>query len=576
MERILNFSRQIIAVLVLALVVLSCARQGAPTGGPKDLMPPKLDSIASTPNFTTRFDKKRIELHFDEWITLDDAANQVIVSPPLAKRPKITLKGKMVLVELPEAEVLRPNTTYTINFGKAVKDLHEGNAATDLRFIFSTGDFIDSLAVKGNIADAFSGEPVENVTVMLYDVFTDSVARLERPYYFSRTDKTGQFTLENLKAGQYKAVAIDDTDQNLKWSGESERIAFLDSLLTVSDSPKASLQLRVFKEQPRFRLFDRNVSRYGLAKLIYTSAPDSVQVRTEQADLRFLTEKSLDTLLVWYDLPDSTSWQLFANADTVPIKALNRSDFLKKNRIFFADDIPVGGGGTRGNKVRRGQEQVQAAIPAGSTPPPKTIAQSQSKPAELIWKTPMAVFDTSRWLVTVDSMRNYNFSVTKDTAAPRKLLLDVRWLPGKTYSLTLLPGALTDFYGTSNTDTLERLFSIPTEKQLGGLNLTVAEIRPGKQYVVQLLNGSAVEVERRFLAETADKKLVYTGLPTAAYTVTLIEDENGNGRWDTGNYFAHRQPERIFTKKLEPLRANWEVEATISGTSSAADKKRKQ
>ena len=107
MERIFDCSRQIIAGLVLALCVLACARQGAPTGGPKDLTPPKLDSIASTPNFTTRFDKKRIELHFDEWITLDDAANQVIISPPLAKRPKITLKGKMVVVELPETEVLR-------------------------------------------------------------------------------------------------------------------------------------------------------------------------------------------------------------------------------------------------------------------------------------------------------------------------------------------------------------------------------------------------------------------------------------------------------------------------------------
>ncbi|MCC6281936.1 MAG: Ig-like domain-containing protein [Saprospiraceae bacterium] len=574
MQQILDCSRQITASLALALCVLSCARQGAPTGGPKDLTPPKLDSIASTPNFTTRFDKKRIELRFDEWIVLEDAVNQVIISPPLNKRPKITLKGKMVVVELPEEEVLRENTTYTINFGKAVKDLHESNAATNLRFIFSTGDFIDSLSVAGSVVDAFSGDQVDNITVMLYDIFTDSVARKERPYYFSRTDKSGQFTLENLKEGTYKAVAIEDTDQNLKWSGEGERIAFMDSLLTVGDSQKQILQLRIFKEQPRFRLFDRNANRYGLAKLVYTSAPDSVQLRVEQPGLRFLTEKSADTLLVWYDLPDSTAWQLFANADTVPVKALNRTDFLKKNRILFADDIPVGGGNSRGDKLRRGQ--APAAPPVSTTPPPKTVVQTQSKPAGLMWKTPMAAFDTSRWQLTVDSTRNYNFTVSKDSTAPRRLLLDVRWLPGKSYSLVLLPGAVTDFYGVSNTDTIQRVFSIPTDKQLGGLNLNIEELKPGKKYVVQLLNGTVVDVERSFLAETAAKKIVFSGLPTATYSVVLIEDENGNGRWDTGNYFGHLQPERIFTKKLEALRANWEVEATIRAISSAAEKKLKQ
>ena len=572
MERIFDFSRQIIAGLVLALCALACARQGAPTGGPKDLTPPKLDSIASTPNFTTRFDKKRIELHFDEWITLDDAANQVIISPPLAKRPKVTLKGKMVLVELPEEEALRENSTYTINFGKSVKDLHEGNAATDLRFIFSTGDFIDSLSAGGSIVDAFTGEPIENITIMLYDILTDSVIRQERPYYFSRTDKSGQFTLENLKAGRYKVAGIEDADQNLKWSGENERIAFMDSLLTVSDSLRGPLRLRVFKEQPRFRLFDRNVSRYGLAKLIYTASPDSVQLRTEQAGLRFLTEKSLDTLLVWYDLPDSTSWQLFANLDTVQVKALSRNDFLKKNRLLFADDAPIAV--PRGATARRGQ--APAATPVSTSPPPKTITQSQFKPADLAFKTPTATFDTSRWLLSVDSVRSNNFTVRKDSIAPRKLLLDVSWLPGKTYNLMLLPGAVTDFFGTSNTDTLQRQFNIPTEKQLGGLNLNVEDMTPGKQYVVQLLNGSVVEEERRFLAATAAKKLVYTGLPTAVYTILLIEDANYNGRWDTGNYFKHVQPERIFTKKLESLRANWVVEAVISTTAVAAEKKRNE
>ena len=149
------------------LLLSSCARQGAPTGGPKDTTPPRVDSLASTPNYAVRFQEKKIELRFDEWVTLSDVATQVVVSPPLRTKrvPDISLKGKTVVVEIPENDTLRPNTTYTINFGNAIKDLHEGNPAKDLRFVFSTGDFIDSLSVAGIVTDAYKLEPVENVAV---------------------------------------------------------------------------------------------------------------------------------------------------------------------------------------------------------------------------------------------------------------------------------------------------------------------------------------------------------------------------------------------------------------------------
>ena len=110
------------AIFLAVLVFFACARQGAPTGGPKDTTPPQVDSIASSPNFSTRFQESRIQLTFDEWIVLKDAPTQVLISPPLAKRPDITLKGKTVVVKFAEGEVLRPKTTYTINFGNAVVD----------------------------------------------------------------------------------------------------------------------------------------------------------------------------------------------------------------------------------------------------------------------------------------------------------------------------------------------------------------------------------------------------------------------------------------------------------------------
>ena len=573
MQGLRDFFLKIITGLLLTLVAFACARQSAPTGGPKDVAPPKLDTLASTPNYSTRFAPKRIELHFDEWIVLDNPANLVVISPPLVKRPKVTLKGKTVLFEFPVGEELRPNTTYTINFGKAVKDLHEGNAATDLRFVFSTGDFIDSLSVNGRVVDSYTGEPVKEATVMLYDVLTDSIVRQEKPYYFSRTDENGQFAVENMKSGRFKAVAIEDADQNLKWAGESERIAFADSTVTVSDSQKSNLTLRLFGEHKAFRLSEKNESRYGQVKLTYTDRPDSVRVRADQPNMPLLTEISQDTLLVWYDLVDSIPWQLIANTDTVLVRVLNRTDFLQKNRILFADETVPG----TGNQNRRAQRNQQ---PLASTPralpPPKTIIQSQNKPAELVFRTPVVRYDTSLWRLTVDSTRQYNFNIVPDSFLRRKLMVNTRWTPGKTYTLTLFPGAITDFFGTGNTDTLQRFFNVLTEKQLGGLNLKIEDLKPGRHYVVQLKNGNAVEDERRFTADSTSTRVKYTSLPTADYTVVLIEDTNNNGRWDSGNYYTHQQPEFVFIKKLESLRANWEVEATVSARTAPVDKRKRE
>ncbi len=566
-----DFFRNTTLAFLVASILLSCARQSAPTGGPKDVTPPKLDTLASTPNYSTRFDRKHIDLLFDEWVTLNDVANQVVISPPLSKRLRVTLKNKTVQIDLPESEVLRPNTTYTIQFGQAIKDLHEGNANDKLRFVFSTGDFIDSLSVGGNVTDAYTGEPVEKVTVMFYDITTDSILRQERPYYFGITDKSGQFTIENMKAGRYKAVAIEDADQNLKWAGETERIAFFDTLVPVRDSQRQVLAFRLFGEHKAFRLFDKNAERYGQVKLTYTDTPDSVQVKSDQPNMRLLTEKSLDTLLVWYDTSDSIPWQLIAGKDTVQVRALNRSDFIKKNRQFFADEILAGA--AQGTRARRGQP-TEPTAPVGKIPPPKTITQSQAKPAELLFKTPVSIYDTSRWILTVDSMRLTDYQVRPDTALARKLLVDVRWKPGKTYGLQLLPGAMVDFFGVANTDTLQRFFSIPTEKQLGGLNLRIESITAGQHYIVQLQNGSALEQERRFVADSTSQRLVFTGLPATTLTVVLIEDSNVNGRWDSGDYYRHKQPERVFIKKLEALRANWEVEATVTATAGGLERRR--
>lgn len=567
------FSRLFLPAGILLLA--ACARPVPPTGGQKDQTPPAVDTLRSTRNYSTRFDKRQFELTFDEWVTLQDAQAQVVVSPPLAKRPDLKLKGKTVSVVFDEKEELRPNTTYTVNFGAAIKDFHESNVAKDLRFVFSTGDFIDSLKVAGSVADALTGDALENISVMLYDVATDSVVIKERPYYFTRTDKNGEFTIRNVRAGRFKCVAIDDTDQNLKWTGEKERIGYLDSMIVVSDTSRGLVSLRLFKEPGNLRLLDRNVGRYGFARLIYSAPPGDVVIGGDVSDLKFKVERSLDTVSVWYDMPATAAWKLVAGKDTVPVKALSRDDFFKNYRLLYAEE--ASGAPPPKNIKRIGAEPApEGAVKKPAALPARTVSQNPSRPGWLRFNTPLVGIDTSRWkLLEEDSIPYKYFSARIDSASGQRLRLNVGWKPGKVYQLTLLPGAVTDFYGVSNTDTLLRKFAVLTEKQLGGLNLTLNDLKPGSHYVLQLLNEKKLEDERVFRADIPEKKLVFKNLPTIAFTLRLIEDQNANGRWDSGNYLEHRQPEPVFIEKMAALRANWEIETTMEASKNKRSKLKK-
>ncbi len=547
-----------LALGLLALV--ACARPVAPEGGPKDTTPPKLVSEKSTPNLSTRFSARSFQLTFDEWVSLKDVGAQVLVSPPLAKRPEVTLKGRTVTFKLDKDEVLRPNTTYTVNFGTAVKDLHEDNPAKDLRFVFSTGDAIDSLTLSGVVIDAFTGEPLENISVLLYDSFADSTVLKDRPYYVARSDKSGQFSIPNVRAGTFRCIAIDDATPNLRWD-DTERIGFPDSLVQISDSLSSLPAIRLFSPTPALRLRTRQVNYYGRIALGFSARPDTVAVRAEgPAGLRWLREQEQDSLLVWYDLADSTGWTLLAGADTVAVRPLPRLAFLETARLRFADETTAAPGASG----RRGRSQPDQAPPTAALPPPRTVTVAPFQPVALDFNHPVVRVDTALCRLTVDSAAFHAFDFRLDNARPRSLELLLDWQFGKKYRLQFLPGALTDFFGITNTDTLQRNFQVPEEKQLGDLKLSLEGLEPGAAYLLQLISNNKLETERFFTADSsAAVQFVFQKLQPLPYTVQLIADRNENQRWDPGDFFTRMQPEAVFIKKLDPLRANWEVEASL-------------
>lgn len=530
------------AMLVAVMLFVHCATPSPPLGGLKDEIPPEVVPDKSTPNFQTNFQKQRVELTFDEWVQVQDIFNQVVVSPPLQHRFKVSLKGKTVRFDFDEREVLREDVTYTINFGEAVQDLSERNPAEGLRFVFSTGAYLDSLQVSGILVDAITADSVKGGLFMLYDNFADSVVRTQRPFYFSKTDKKGNFKIENVKAGTYKAFALEDTDFNYLFNQQAEKIGFPDGLVTISDTAALPLRLLLFQEEPSLRVFEVDTAQYGLVKVLYNRLPNDLQVSSDglATPPRYAFDK--DTLKVWYtaQAPDTLPWKLYLQQDTSYLDTLPLSH--RKQAAFL-----------RGAKLLNNS--------------PGTVKIHPADALKLRFSHPLASFDTSliRMVEQGDSLATpLSFGLRIDTTDDgRTLLLSHPWPEDKKYILTMLPQAIGDWYGLRNADTLSTAVQIDNRRNYGNILLTLNGLDSAQAYVLQLISPSGLVLKESRIADQRSHQERYPNLPPGGYSIQIVTDRNRNGRWDTGRYDTATQPEPRETKKLDNLRANWDLDTVV-------------
>ncbi len=545
-------------IVSIAFLFEGCANVGSLKGGAKDTTPPQIVKEKSTPNLQTNFKKQPIILTFNEWVKMDDAFNQIVVSPPLNERPEVVLKGKKLYFDFAKDEVLRENATYTISFGDAIKDITESNPAKSLRFVFSTGATIDSLVVSGKVVDAVTGLPTEGVVLMLYDNLSDTVVKKLKPFYFGKTDKEGFAKIENVRPGTFKVFALKDVDLNYLFNQESEKIGFPNDNLIVSASNKefmkrdtasktdsiqrirdsieaaqASLQIRLFEPFKILKISNRETDKYGVVKLIFNKPTPSSAITFDDVKQNAFTEVSKDSLLVWYNAVDETPWNIYfkgeKNTDTIRIRPRGKVDFIKKGQLMPLIAFT-------------------------------TILKKPNKPVELVFNYPISKIDTSL-IKLVDSSKNLVPLIVKiDSISKRKLFLESDWKEGKIYDLSILPSAFTDIYGFKN-DTILSKVNILSKKEFGDVIIKIKGLDKEKSYICQLLNAAGV-IEGEFYADNvADIEKRIESMQPDQYSVTVIEDLNKNRVWDTGDYDKKRQPERIFSKKSESaLRANWDLE----------------
>ena len=217
-----------IIALAITLLLYSCASTGNPSGGSRDKIPPKILDEKSTTNFQINFTKQQIELNFDEFINLKNPQQQVVVSPPLIYPLQFDHRGKRVRINFHEDEILKDDVTYSISFGDAIEDYRESNKLKNLKFVFGTGDILDSLSFTGSVLDSYTREPAKDILVMLYDtLYRDSIPYQDRPYYFAKTDENGKFRIENMKRDTFRIFALGDANLNYIYDQNTELIGFL-------------------------------------------------------------------------------------------------------------------------------------------------------------------------------------------------------------------------------------------------------------------------------------------------------------------------------------------------------------
>ena len=522
-----------IILYILVFVLIGCANQQLPTGGPLDEKAPEIENESSSPNMQTNFRPDEIEIHFNEWVKLEDAFNQIVISPPTETRPDISVKGKSVRIKFDKEEVLRDNATYTINFGDAIKDITANNILKNYSYVFSTGSFIDSLTIQGNVINALDGEPMENMTVMLYDNLADSVVYTEKPFYFAKTDKTGNFKIGNIKNGLYKAVAVEDINRNFKFEKGNEKVGFLNDPISIQPDSSINLNLRASINEPDLQIISKKIKEKGLVVLGFNSNPKAVDLdlgnQTDNVTLEYLK----DSIYIWYeDFTDST-WTIRTSYDTLWADTL----IITKDRIN-ENYSPL--------KIISAENLNKKELCVG-----KSIQLSFNRPLKQINKGSIELLE--------DSLSIVNF---KASFSDKILTINHEWKEGSNYELVLNESALVDRFNILS-DSTGYKFKAASIKDFANLNLTINGLNKDQQYLISLDNGNNTIFEETIMVDSLYSTKLSLVKPEK-YNLKIIQDINKNGKWDGPNYDKRMQAELISISVIDDLRGNWDKDLIIN------------
>ena len=534
-SRLINLSRLFFYVLCLAILPIilnNCAQVAQPPGGKKDTLAPKL--VESIPKSRQKnFKGKSIELFFNEYIQAENLNQKTIITPGTGNTFTFKLRPTSLLLTFNEP--FKDSTTYTISFTDAVRDASERNPASNLKLVFSTGPELDSLRVSGKVTDINSGTTVTDALVGLYAVKDTMDATRQKPIYYSKTDTSGNFSIENVKENTYELMAIRDGNSNFTFNPQTEKIGFVKDKIVLKQNidnivitvfGQNNALVRVTGSTGRYDSYtlplDKGILSYSVA---FRQPSDSVpSILTSPNQIKFFRPKAtLDTIPV-----------VITTTDSIGTKT------ILKQRLSFRV------------KNRRDRSEVFSY-----TPDPQPADAVEPK---FVWKVkfskPVDRIDLDSIRINIDSIRtepfrpesltwsngHSEFSYPFDTKARRFVKIKL----GRT--------AFTSVLGDSITATTYT-YSIINPEDYGLIAGSV--VTKETSFFLELLTEQGQVVKR----SDNQPNYIFRNIKPGKYRLRLIIDQNRNGRWDTGNYQEKRPPEPIvYLPTPLVIRQNFESE----------------
>lgn len=594
--------RKVLAVVTVIAALYSCASIGRPDGGPLDETPPRF--IGSTPAAgALNNTKTKVSLSFDEFIKLEKANEKVVISPPQVQQPEIKASGKKISVNLLDS--LKPNTTYTIDFSDAIVDNNEGNPLGNFAFTFSTGSAIDTMEVSGTLLEASNLEPVKGMLVGMHSNLSDT-AFTKLPFdRVARTDSRGHFTIRGVAPGKYRIFGLMDADQNFAFSQKSEALAFNDSLVI----PRWEERIRQDTTWVDSLTIDTVVER----KYTYC-LPDNVILRSFKEDLfsQYLVKNERLT-------PEKFTLYFAAKADTLPVlKGLNFDErdafiieknltndtihyWVKDSLLYKQDTLSLSLNylytDTLNQLVPRTDtlnlvaKTVKKAVDEPKKKKKKKGEEEEPEPTKFLhvstyipstmdvydyislsFDEPIASFDSAAIHLKqkVDTLwEDIPFTFEQDSLQLRKYNLYYEWEPTREYEFSVDSTAFHGIYGLF-TDKIKQNIKVRSLEEYGAIYFNVSGC--DSIAFVELLDTQDKVVRK---VPVVNGQADFYFLNPGKYCARLINDTNGNGVWDSGEYETKRQPEMVYyyPQILEP-KANWEVEQTWDVKALPLDKQK--
>ena len=572
MKRILKTLFPIIPIAVIICSTMfshSCANtQTPPSGGPKDTIPPVIEEIYPALGQTNvPAHKTQLKIEFNEYVQVKDPKS-LFLSPPLEKAPKYKMKGKSVIVYF-ESD-LDSSRTYTLDLTNAIGDNNEGNMFPGFTLVFSTGDKIDSMMVTGIVQDCNSLKPLKGATVLMYKDHADSAVFLKRPDAAVKTDEWGFFSIRNIQDTLSRMYALIDENNNNMYEPESEKIAFIDSLVkpvvVVNDSlpelqkydmkdtvnclaRKTEFELNIFKEKPSKQMIV-NKERVGERTAYITfMAPyaqiDSIWIKNVPHE-NLITQFNIvqDSLEIWVNDPKPQPDTLFLNVKYMKTDTLGLlNPFTEEIKLLKPKKGPAK---TSTKDLKK--EDTTAVFTL--TAKPETVEQYGFV---LEFKYPIveSAFDSLifRSINPRQQESIGKYTIEKDSLNLRKFTIrpTEKLQPGYEYFLKIPHRKFKDINGFYN-DSTEVKVSLPNDDKLSTLLINMNNV--DNKYIVDLLNEKRDKVLRSYIIED-DTTLPFPYLKAGKYSIRITEDVNRNGIVDTGILLEKKQPEKVRFYKLE-------------------------